>query len=59
MSLRLDVKVIFSLQVRNMCIALDSTQSHISKRAFIVGTHSQLIKRPHRVLDSTYKIGIG
>jgi hypothetical protein len=29
MSLRLDVKVIFNLQVRIMCIAWDSTRSHM------------------------------
>jgi hypothetical protein len=59
MSLRLDVKVILSLQVSNMSIAQDSTRSHISERSFGVGTYGQLRKKPHHVLDSTYRIGVG
>jgi hypothetical protein len=59
MSSRLDVKVIFSLQARNMCITLDSTRSHTSKSTFRNGTHCQLRKKPHHVLDSTFRIGIG
>ncbi len=58
MSLRLNVKVILSPQARNMYIAQDSTQSRISKHTFRVGTHGQLRKKPHHVLDSTYRIGI-
>ncbi len=42
-----------------MCIADDSTQSHISKHTFGVVTHGQLRKKPHHVLGSTYRIGIG
>ncbi len=59
MSLRLDMKVIFSLWGRTMCIAKVSTQFHISKRTFGVGTHGQLRKKPHHVLDSMYRIGVG
>jgi hypothetical protein len=58
MSLSLDVKV-FGPQARSMCIALDSTKSRVSKRTFRVGTHDQLRKKQHQVLDSTYRIGIG
>jgi hypothetical protein len=59
MSLRLDVKVIFSLRARNTCFMEDSTQSYISKRTFGVGTHGQLRKKLHNVLDSMYRIGVG
>ncbi len=30
-----------------------------TKRTFGVGTHGQLRKKPHHVLDSTYRIGFG
>ncbi len=56
--LRLVVKVILSQRVRNMCIAWDSTQSHISECTFEVGAHGQLRKEPHHVVDSMYRIGI-
>ncbi len=59
MSLRFDVKVIFNLQARIMCIALDSTQSHTYKRTFGVDTHCQLGKIPYPVPGSTYRIGVG
>jgi hypothetical protein len=58
-SLRSDVKVIFSLRARSMCIAWDSAQFHVSERTFGVGTHGQLRKKPHHVLDSTYRTGVG
>jgi hypothetical protein len=51
--------MILNLRARIMCILLDSTQSHISERTFGVGTYGQLSKKPHLVLDSTYKIGVG
>jgi hypothetical protein len=59
MSLTLDVKMILNLRARIMCIVDDSTPSHISERTFGVGTHGQLGKKPHPVLESMYRIGVG
>jgi hypothetical protein len=42
-----------------MCIVSDSTRSHMSECTFGVGTHGQLGKKPHPVLESTYRIGVG
>ncbi len=51
--------MIISLRVRIMCILQDSTQSLMFRCIFGVGTHGQLGKRPHPVLGSTYRIGVG
>ncbi len=51
--------VIFNLWAKIMCIAQDSTQSHISERSFRVDTHGQLRKIPYPVPESTYRIGVG
>jgi hypothetical protein len=59
MSLVLGLKVILNLPVRTMCIAYDSTQSHMFKCTFRAGTHGQLGKKPYPILESTYRIGIG
>jgi hypothetical protein len=59
MSLVYGLKVICNLLVRTMCIAYDSTQSHMSECTFGVGTHGQLGKKPYPVLEFTYKIGVG
>jgi hypothetical protein len=55
MSLGLGVKVIFSLQARNMDIAWDSTQYHVSEHIFGVGTHVQLRTKPHTIREFTYR----
>jgi hypothetical protein len=55
MSLGLDVKVIFCLRARNMGIAWDSTQSHISERIFWSWHTCQLQKRPHPIWELTYR----
>jgi hypothetical protein len=51
--------MILNLRARIMCIAKDSTQSHTSEHTFRVGTHGQLGKKPHPVIESMYKIGVG
>ncbi len=44
---------------RGTCVLHRILHDPISTHTFGVGTHGQLRKKPHHVLDSTYRIGVG